>query len=99
MPGREQFGEISSCSNCTDYQARRLSIKYKNNDCTIMHAHTLNGTACAIPRMLIAICETHQLSNGNIKVPKYLRPFMNKKGIIEKQNIPSTNTFDIHCKG
>ncbi|XP_011497267.1 PREDICTED: serine--tRNA ligase, mitochondrial [Ceratosolen solmsi marchali] len=89
MPGRARFGEISSCSNCTDYQSRRLSIKYKNSNGIIIHAHTLNGTACAIPRMLIAICETYQLSNGDIMVPEYLKHFMNKKSIIRKQNIPS----------
>lgn len=86
MPGRKQFGELSSCSNCTDYQARRLNIKYTNSDGTILNVHTLNGTACAVPRMLIAICETHQLENGNIAIPNHLVPFMNGKTEIEAQN-------------
>ncbi|XP_014236012.1 serine--tRNA ligase, mitochondrial [Trichogramma pretiosum] len=93
MPGRNQFGEISSCSNCTDYQARRLGIKYENKDKTILHAHTLNGTACAIPRMLIAICETNQLEDGTIRIPDPLVSFMNGKKIIETQNFPQVRQF------
>ncbi|XP_058797805.1 serine--tRNA ligase, mitochondrial [Phymastichus coffea] len=93
MPGRKQFGEVSSCSNCTDYQARRLNIKYRNNYGEIMHAHTLNGTACAIPRMLISICETHQMLNGNIAIPEQLVPFMNDKTVIETQNISDIRQF------
>lgn len=56
MPGRKMYGEISSCSNCTDYQAKRLGIKYGDSV-----AHTINGTACAVPRMLIAILENYQV--------------------------------------
>lgn len=93
MPGRKQFGELSSCSNCTDYQARRLNIKYKNKDGKIMHAHTLNGTACAVPRMLIAICETHQLQDGNIAIPEQLVPLMNGKTTIGLQNISDMRQF------
>lgn len=59
MPGKHAYGEISSCSNCTDYQAKRLNI-YCDTD---MYAHTVNGTACAIPRMLIAILENYQVSH------------------------------------
>lgn len=93
MPGRKRFGEISSCSNCTDYQARRLNIKYNCSQGKTLHAHTLNGTACAIPRMLIALCETHQLENGNIAIPELLIPYMNGKKVIEKQNMPEMRQF------
>ncbi|XP_001607907.2 serine--tRNA ligase, mitochondrial [Nasonia vitripennis] len=93
MPGRKQFGELSSCSNCTDYQARRLNIKYQDKNEQIMHSHTLNGTACAVPRMLIAICETHQLEDGNIAVPEQLVPYMNGKTVIKKQNVAETKQF------
>lgn len=81
MPGRNAFGEISSCSNCTDYQSRRLSIKYEGN-----YVHTLNGTACAVPRMLIALLETHQHPKGKIIIPDVLQPFMNRKEIICKNS-------------
>ncbi|KAK2575888.1 hypothetical protein KPH14_007257 [Odynerus spinipes] len=93
MPGRKQFGELSSCSNCTDYQSRRLNIKYQSQTGEVIHVHTLNGTACAIPRMLIALCETHQTEHGRIKVPKPLIPFMNGKTLIRKQPIALSNTY------
>ncbi|KAK6635384.1 hypothetical protein RUM44_000635 [Polyplax serrata] len=85
-PGKEMYGEISSCSNCTDYQSRRLNIKYKDGD-KLRHVHTVNGTACAIPRMLMALFETHQQQNGNIRLPEPLRPFLNGKEEIQLQNV------------
>lgn len=84
LPGRNIFGEISSCSNCTDFQSRRLNIKYVTSDGT-QYAHTVNGTACAIPRMLIAITETCQNSNGTITIPQVLRKYMRNKTHIGKQ--------------
>ncbi|XP_013186882.1 serine--tRNA ligase, mitochondrial [Amyelois transitella] len=83
MPGRNSYGEISSCSNCTDYQSRRLNIKYKDEN-SIKYVHTLNGTACAIPRILIALIETHQDPKGKIFIPHILQPFMNGKTSIGK---------------
>lgn len=59
MPSRNDFGEISSTSNCTDYQSKRLNIYYQDGP-TKRHAHTVNGTACAIPRMIISILEQYQ---------------------------------------
>lgn len=87
MPGRKLYGEISSCSNCTDYQSRRLNIKYRTKNGKIFHAHTLNGTACAIPRMLIALSETHQTKHGRILVPDVLIPYMRGKTLIRKQPV------------
>lgn len=83
MPGRKCFGEISSCSNCTDFQSRRLHIKY-NDKGKDEFVHTLNGTACAIPRMLIALLETHQHPKGKIIIPKVIQPFMSNKEFIKK---------------
>lgn len=81
LPGRKTFGEVSSCSNCTDFQARRLGIKFKLGD-KLQHVHTLNGTACAIPRMLIAIVESFQNgSRKTVSVPEALRPYM--QGVVE----------------
>lgn len=87
MPGRKLYGELSSCSNCTDYQSRRLRIKYKTNKGEVLHVHTLNGTACAVPRMLIALCETHQTKHARIRVPEILIPYMAGKTLIKKQPI------------
>jgi seryl-tRNA synthetase len=86
MPGRKMFGEISSCSNCTDFQSRRLNIRYKretkNGDeddhNNFNFVHTVNGTAMAIPRMLITLIETCQQSDGTIKIPSILEKFMSR---------------------
>ena len=82
MPGRGQggeWGEVTSTSNCTDYQSRRLNIRYRvKNEKGTHLAHTLNGTAIAISRALIAILENHQQSDGTIRVPKALVPWVGK---------------------
>jgi seryl-tRNA synthetase len=89
MPGRKRFGEISSTSNCTDYQARRLAIR-----CTVPHAservfaHTLNGTACAVPRTMLALLETHQRRDGSVELPPALRPFMGGRAEIAARAAP-----------
>uniref|UniRef100_A0A670J2U9 serine--tRNA ligase n=1 Tax=Podarcis muralis TaxID=64176 RepID=A0A670J2U9_PODMU len=76
MPGRDKYGEISSASNCTDYQSRRLNIMYYNQEGRLSYAHTVNGTACAVPRMLIALLESNQLKDGSVRVPDVLQPLM-----------------------
>ncbi|XP_063794007.1 serine--tRNA ligase, mitochondrial isoform X2 [Pseudophryne corroboree] len=83
MSGRGKYGEISSASNCTDYQSRRLNIMYQRPGGELRHAHTVNGTACAVPRLIIAILESNQLKDGRVRIPKVLQPFMNTD-IIEK---------------
>ncbi|CAO1395945.1 unnamed protein product [Diamesa tonsa] len=89
MAGRKMWGEISSCSNCTDYQARRLNITIDNeNTNPIEFAHTVNGTACAIPRMLIAIVENFQKEDGSIAIPKVLQKYMKKEQIVRKKHLP-----------
>jgi seryl-tRNA synthetase len=89
MPGRSMWGEISSCSNCTDYQSRRLNILVNNNNkLEVEFAHTVNGTACAIPRMLIAIIETFQRDDGSVSVPKVLKKFMKKDKILKRKILP-----------
>lgn len=61
LPGRQMWGEISSCSNCTDYQAKRLNIKYRTKSGELKYAHTVNGTAAAIPRLLITLIESNKV--------------------------------------
>lgn len=78
MPGRGDdgdWGEITSTSNCTDYQARRLGIRYKDDQGKSRVAHTLNGTAIAISRGLISIVENFQQADGSIAIPKALQPY------------------------
>lgn len=73
--GKGGWGEITSTSNCTDYQARRLNVRVKSKDGTLSFAHTLNGTAFAASRGLIAIMENHQQADGSIKIPEVLVPY------------------------
>jgi seryl-tRNA synthetase len=75
MPGQNQYRETHSNSNCTDFQSRRLNIKYKTADGQ-KFVHTLNGTAFAIGRILIAIIENYQQKDGSIEIPKVLKKYM-----------------------
>ncbi|KAH8306412.1 hypothetical protein KR018_010770 [Drosophila ironensis] len=92
MPGRRMWGEISSCSNCTDYQAKRLGIRYRrSSDGKVVHAHTINGTATAIPRLLIALLESYQRDGEAVEIPTELRPFMDGQELITRnKRIPET---------
>jgi seryl-tRNA synthetase len=78
LPGQNRYRELTSCSNCTDYQARRLNCRYRT-DKGPRFVNTLNGTAIAIGRTLIAIMENYQLADGSIAVPKVLRPYVGKE--------------------
>lgn len=73
------FGEITSCSNCTDYQSRRLNIKYKKENGETELVHTLNGTAMVLSRFPIAIVEQYQQADGSILVPEVLQPYCGLK--------------------
>ena len=75
LPGQNRYREITSCTNATDYQSRRLNIKYQNGDKKDF-CHTLNGTAVAIGRTLIALMENYQTKSGNIKIPKALQGYL-----------------------
>jgi seryl-tRNA synthetase len=87
MPSRGEageYGEVTSASNCTDYQARRLGIRFKTADAKgTQFAHTLNGTAIAVTRALIAILENYQEADGSIRIPEVLRPWVGKDRIGE----------------
>nr|XP_043615155.1 serine--tRNA ligase, chloroplastic/mitochondrial isoform X2 [Erigeron canadensis] len=91
MPGLGRYGEISSASNCTDYQSRRLGIRYRpensanptnmkkgkgRNLSPPEFAHTLNATACAVPRMIVCLLENYQQEDGSVVIPEPLWPFM-----------------------
>ncbi|PMQ00738.1 MAG: serine--tRNA ligase [Dictyoglomus sp. NZ13-RE01] len=75
MPGRGEYGEVTSCSNCTDYQARRLNIRFRRLTGELEYVHMLNGTAIAISRALIAILENYQQEDGSIIIPEVLHPY------------------------
>jgi len=82
MPGRGEWGEVTSTSNCTDYQARRLNARYKVKGEKGTHfVHTLNGTAIAVSRAMIAVLENHQQADGSVLVPEALRKWVGKDRI------------------
>ena len=74
LPGQQRFRELTSCSNTTDFQARRLEVRYRHGD-GVRHAHTLNGTALAVGRTIIAIAENHQDDDGSVAIPGVLHGF------------------------
>lgn len=79
MPGRGssgEYGEVTSTSNCTDYQARRLNVRYRKEDGTNEFVHLINGTAIAISRAIVAVMENYQRADGSIVVPEALVPYM-----------------------
>lgn len=102
MPGLQRYGEISSASNCTDYQARRLGIRYrpdpskpleengeakakKPKKVATAYVHTLNATAAAVPRLIVAILENFQQADGSVIIPEVLRPFLGGQEVIEPE--------------
>ncbi len=79
MPGRGEdgeYGEVTSTSNCTDYQARRLGVRYRKEDGSTEFVHLLNGTAIAISRAMVAVMENYQMADGSIVIPEALVPYM-----------------------
>jgi seryl-tRNA synthetase len=81
MPGRDDYGEVTSTSNTTDYQARRLRIRYRRDGGRPQLLHTLNGTAIAVSRALIALLENYQQEDGSVLLPEVLVPYVGKEMI------------------
>jgi len=84
LPGQDKYREISSCSNCEDFQARRANIKFKPADSKKKQfVHTLNGSGLAVGRCLVAVLENYQQADGSVVVPEALRPYMGGLEVIE----------------
>ena len=83
LPGQNAYREISSCSNCGEFQARRMNARYRTKD-GVKHVHTLNGSGVAVGRALIAVMETYQQENGSIAVPSALAAYMGGLKTIER---------------
>jgi seryl-tRNA synthetase len=83
LPGQNAYREISSCSNCGEFQARRMSARYRAKN-GVRHVHTLNGSGVAVGRALIAVMETYQQEDGSIAVPSALAPYMGRITKIER---------------
>ena len=87
MPGRNggEYGEVTSTSNCTDYQSRRLNVKFKDEDGKNKYVHMLNGTAIAVGRAMLAIIENYQNADGSVTIPEVLVPFCGFDKIVAKK--------------
>ena len=78
-PVNQKYQEITSCSNCTDFQARAVNCRVRRKDGSIQFVHTLNGTAIPLARALVVLIENYATADGNLKVPEVLRPYLNNK--------------------
>lgn len=79
LPGQERYYEVSSISNCTDYQARRSQTRFRNSEGKLENVHTLNGSGVATSRLMVALLENHQQEDGSIYIPKALRPYFGNR--------------------
>jgi seryl-tRNA synthetase len=84
FPSQDKYREISSCSNCTDYQARRGNMRYRDENGKPAFPHTLNGSGLAVGRTVAAILENYQQADGSVRVPEALRPYMGGVEVIRK---------------
>jgi seryl-tRNA synthetase len=86
LPGQEAYREISSCSNCGDFQARRMAARYRPKGAKdVRFVHTLNGSGLAVGRTLIAVLENYQQADGSIRIPEALVPYMGGMTVIPAQ--------------
>ncbi|MEE5988236.1 serine--tRNA ligase [Ligilactobacillus equi] len=86
MPAQDTYREISSCSNCEDFQARRAHIQYRDEKGKLQFVHTLNGSGLAVGRTMAAILENYQNEDGSVTIPEVLRPYMGGLEKITKEN-------------
>jgi len=87
LPGQSRYREISSCSNCTDFQARRANLRYRPEaGAKPRYLHSLNGSGLAVGRTLIAVLENHQQADGSVTIPKALRPYLGGRDRIEAES-------------
>ena len=76
LPGQNRYYEVSSVSNCTDYQARRSNIRFRRDDGKLDFVHTLNGSGLATSRLMVALLENNQEADGSIRIPRVLQPYL-----------------------
>ena len=89
LPSQEKYREISSCSNCEDFQARRMNTRYRpKGGGKVQFVHTLNGSGIAVGRCLIAILENYQNRDGTVSLPKAIVPYMDGVEVIGERPIP-----------
>ena len=86
LPGQNAYREISSCSNCEAFQARRMQARFRNAQGKPELVHTLNGSGLAVGRSLVAVMENYQRADGGIDVPAVLQPYMGGSAVISAGN-------------
>ena len=86
LPGQNAYREISSCSNCEAFQARRMQARFRNEKGKTELVHTLNGSGLAVGRTLVAVMENYQRADGSIEVPAAVRPYMNGLDVIRRRD-------------
>ncbi|QZN93159.1 serine--tRNA ligase [Limosilactobacillus panis] len=92
MPAQNKYREVSSCSNCTDFQARRMHTQYRDENGNLQYVHTLNGSGLAVGRTVAAILENYQNEDGSVTIPDVLVPYMHGVTKITKENaVPFRN--------
>ena len=84
MPSRDGYGETHSASRFHDFQARRLGLRYRDEEGKVHFCHTLNNTVAASTRMLIALLENHQMADGRVRVPEPLQVYLGGRGMLGK---------------
>jgi len=80
-PGQDAYLEVSSCSNCENFQARRMQLRFKDPEGKNRFCHTLNGSGVALPRLFAALVESYQQSDGSIRIPEKLQPYFGAEKI------------------
>jgi seryl-tRNA synthetase len=83
LPGQGRYREISSCSTCTDFQARRMNARYRPEGGKPQFVHTLNGSGLAVGRTLVAVIENYQQADGSVAVPAVLQPYLGGLTLLE----------------
>ena len=83
LPGQDAYREISSCSNCTDFQARRMKSRFRNADGKTKLVHTLNGSGLAVGRTLVAVLENYQQQDGSVSIPSTLQSLVGTDTILK----------------
>lgn len=86
FPSQQRYRELTSTSNCTTYQARRLNVRYRDDDGKPQTAATLNGTLCAVTRTIAALLDVHQQADGSVRIPTALQPFLGGLEVIEAKS-------------
>ena len=82
LPAQNTYREISSCSNCEDFQARRMGARFKDENGRTRFVHTLNGSGLAVGRTLVAVLENYQNADGSVTIPKALRPYLGNREVL-----------------